>query len=111
MITYAVFLLIGEISVRRTEQTAQILIVLRVLIGITYDESDGTARRFAFKDTAEQFDLVSLLTAGGDAALSWATTVEFLLYEVEIDVDASRHTVDDASYGSTVTLAKGGQCE
>jgi hypothetical protein len=82
-----------------------------VLVGISYDETDGAARRFAFKDTAEQFHLVSLLTAGGDAALSWATTIEFLLYEVDVDVDASGHTVDDASYGSTVTLAKGGECE
>jgi len=65
-----------------------------------------------FVESVDFEDAIRLsVMAGGDAALSWATTVEFLLYEVEIDVDASRHTVDDASYCSTVTLAKGGQCE
>jgi len=63
------------------------------------------------EDAAQQLHLVSLLTAGGDGTLPWATAVELVLYEVGVDVDACRHAVDDASNGWAVTLAKRGQRE
>ena len=78
---------------------------------VTYDEADGAACRFAFKHAAEQFHLVCLLARGRYLALSRSATVQFVLDEVEIDVDACRHTIDDASYCCSVTLAKRGQCE
>jgi len=55
--------------------------------------------------------LVCLLARGRYLALSRSATVQFVLDEVEIDVDACRHTIDDASYCCSVTLAKRGQCE
>ena len=94
-----------------TEQTAQVLIILRVLVLVPDDESDGTARRFAFEDATEQFHLIGFLSRGGDFALAWTTTVQFLLYERHVDVDAWRHAVDDTSDSLTMTLAEGGQCE
>ena len=111
MIANTIFIIIGVVGMGRTEQTAQVLIVLRVLILVSDDESDGAARRFAFEDTTEQFYLIRFLPRCGDFALSWATTVQLLLYERYVDVDAWRHAVDDPSDSLTMTLAKGGQCE
>ena len=109
MIAYTVFMMIGVVGMGGTEQTAHILVVLRVLIGVAHDKPDGTARRFALKDTAQQFHLIGFLTRRGDLALSRTTTVEFTLDERYIDIDTSGHPVDDASDGFSVALAKRGQ--
>ena len=111
MVANAVFLMIGVVGVGRTEQTTQVLIVLRVLVLVPDDESDGTARRLPFKDAAEQFHLVCFLSRCGDMALSWTAAVQFLLDECQIDIHTRRHPVDDTSDGLTVTLAEGRQSE
>ena len=61
MVAYTVFLLIGVVGMRGTEYVAHVLVVLRVLIGVAYDEADGTACRFALKDATEQFHLIRFL--------------------------------------------------
>ena len=111
MVADAVFLLIGVVGMRGTEHVAHVLVVLRVLVGVTYDEADGTARRLTLEDTAEQFHLIGFLTRGGDLALARTTTIELCLDKVDVDVDACRHAVDNATNGLTMTLAKGGQPE
>jgi hypothetical protein len=77
-----------------------------VLIGVAHDEADGASRRFPLEDSTQQFHLVGLLPRCGNLTLSWAATVQLTLNEIQIDVDAWRHTVDDASDGFSVTLAK-----
>ena len=106
-----IFIIIGVVGMGRTEQTAQVLIVLRVLVLVPDDESDGTARRLPFKDAAEQFHLVCFLPRRSDMALSRTATVQFLLDEFQVDVDACRHPVDHAAYGLTVTFSEGRQRE
>ena len=90
---------------------AQVLVVLRVLVGVSDDKPDGTACRLAFKDPAEQFHPISLLTGRSELALSWSSPVELLLDEVQVDVDACRHTVDHTTDSLAMALSKGGQCE
>ena len=82
-----------------------------MLVLVTNDEADRTARRLALKHAAEQFHLVWLLSRGGDFTLSRPSAVQFSLYERHIDVNAWRHAVDDASDGLPVTLAKRRQPE
>ena len=107
MVADAVFLELGVVGMRGTEHAAHILVILRVLIGIAYDEADGTARRLSLEDTAEQLYLIGLLTRSCDLALSRTTAVELCLDEGHVDGDACWHTVDNASYGLTMALTKG----
>ena len=111
MVADAIFLMIGVVGVGGTEQTTQVLIVLRVLILVPDDEPDGASRRLPFKDAAEQFHLVCFLSRCGDMALSRTAAVQFLLDECQVDIHTRRHPVDDTSDGLTVTLAKGRQPE
>ena len=111
MIPHTVLLFIGIVGMRRTEQTSQVLIVLGVLVRVPDNETDGTPCRFPFKHTTEQFHLVGFLSGSGDAALSRASAVQFLLDELQVDVDACRHPVDHAAYGLTVTFSEGRQRE
>ena len=111
MVADAVFLLIGVVGVRGTEHVAHILVVLRMLVGVAHDEADGTARRLALEDPAEQFHLIGFLSRRRDLALSGTTAIELCLDEVHIDVDACGHAVDHATNGLTMTLAKGRQPE
>jgi hypothetical protein len=82
-----------------------------VLVLVPYDKPDGASCRFSFKDTAQQLYLVRLLPARSDVALSRAASVQFLLYKIQVDGYTGWHTVNDASYGFTMALAKGGQSE
>jgi hypothetical protein len=77
-----------------------------VLIGVTHDETYGASCRFPLEDTTQQFHLIRLLPRRGDLALSRASSVEFTLYESQIDVDTCRHSVDDATDRFSVALAK-----
>jgi len=111
MIAHTIFMMIGVVGMGGAEQTAHVLVVLRVLVGVAYDEADGAACGFALEDTTEQFYLIRFLARGGDAALSWTTTVEFTLDELHVDVDTCGHPVDDTSDGLSVAFAKGRQPE
>ena len=104
-------LIIGVVGMRGTEEAAHVLVVLRVLVVVAHDEPDGAACGFAFEDAAEQFHLVGFVARRGDVALSGAPTVELGLNEVQVDVDAGRHAVDDAANGRAMALAEGGQPE
>jgi hypothetical protein len=55
-----------------------------MVIGVSDDETNGAARRFALKYTTEQFYLVLLLSAGCNVTLSRTPSVQFLLDEVNI---------------------------
>ena len=61
MIANTVFVMVGVVGMGGTEQTAHVLVVLRVLVGVAHDESDGAARRFALEDSTEQFHLIRFL--------------------------------------------------
>ena len=96
---------------RGSEQVAQVFIIGRVLIGVAHHKADGASCRLAFKHATEQFYLVGLFTAGGDAALSGASAVQFALNKVDVDVDACRHAINDAAHSSSVTFAERGERE
>ena len=93
------------------EQVAQVIIVLRMLVCIPDNKTDGTACRLAFEDTAQQFHSVCFLPGCGELALSWSAPVEFLLDEVQIDVYACRHAINHTANGFAMTLAEGRQRE
>jgi hypothetical protein len=82
-----------------------------MLVGIAHHEADGTACGLSFENAAEQLYAIGLLAAGSDAALPWPTTIQFLLDEVNIYVNARRHTVNDAANGFSVAFAKRCQSE
>ena len=44
MVTDAVLLVIGVVGMGRTEETTHVLVVLRVLVGVAYLETDRGAR-------------------------------------------------------------------
>ena len=111
MVADAILLIVCEIGVRWTEQTAHILVILRMLVLVAHLEADRGSRRFTFEHTTQKFHLVSFLSCRGDVTLSRATTVELALDKVHIDVYACRETVDDASYSYAVTLSESGESE
>jgi hypothetical protein len=96
---------------RGTEQTSEILVVLGALIGIPDNESDGASCRFALEHAAKQLHLVGFLSLSGYLALAWTPAVQLLLDEIQIDIDACRHTVDYSAYGFSMTFSEGGQRE
>lgn len=96
---------------RGPEQLTHVVVILRMLVGIAYHKANGTACGLTLEDTAEQLDLVSLLTGGGKDALARTATVKFALNEVHVYGDAGRHAIDDTANGCAVALAEGGQRE
>ena len=44
MVTDAILLMIGVVGMRRTEETTHVLIVLRMLVGVAYLDTDRGAR-------------------------------------------------------------------
>ena len=111
MVADAILVVVGEVGMGRTEQTAHVLIVLAVLVGVADKEAYWGAGRLAFEDAAEKLDLVGFLAVGGYVALTWASAVELALDEVDVDVDACWHAVDDTTNGWTVAFAEGCQAE
>ena len=86
---------------RRTENVLHVVIVGRSLIGVSHDESDGAARRLAFKHSAQYFNLVGLLPRCCYGALSRFSSVKLALYEIKVDVYSCRVSV----YNSADSLA------
>ena len=111
MIAYAILLVIGEIGVRRTEQTAHVLIVLRMLILVAHLKTDRGSGRFAFEHTTQKFYLVSFLSGRSDVALSRASAVQLALDKVHVDFYACRKSVNNASYSYSMTLSKRSESE
>src|SRR5574344_203546 len=106
MVAHAVFGSVGVVGMRGAEHIAHILIILRVLIGVAHDKTDGAACGFAFEHSTKQFHLVGFLPARRDCTLSRTATVKVGLNEVEVDVYASRHSVNHSSNCLTMTLAE-----
>src|SRR5574344_510640 len=109
MITYTIFIIIGIIGMCRTESTTHIFIVLRVLVGVSNNETDGSTGCLAFEYSAEKFHLVRFFSRCGDTALPWTTAIELALNEVHVDADTSWHTVNNTTYSFTVAFTKGRQ--
>ena len=82
-----------------------------MLIGIAYKETDGCACRLALEDTAQQLHFILLFASRCESALPGFTSSQFALNESHIDFNASRHAVNDATYSSTMTLAKRSKTE
>jgi hypothetical protein len=84
---------------------------MRVLVGVANQKADGTACRLSLKYATQQFYLVWLVSGCRDVALSWPAAIQLMLYEIHVDVDACRHSVDYASHRLAVALAERGQPE
>ena len=102
MVTYAVFLRIGEIGMRRTEYVFHVVVIVGMLVGVPYDKSDGASCRYAFVNAGKEFHLIGLFAGRGDGRLSRSATDQFLLNEIHIDGDACGKSVDDAAYSFSV---------
>ena len=94
---------------RRTEDIADILVVMGMLIRVSHQETNRTSSGSSFEDTRKDFDLIALGTRSGELALSWLTAIQFVLDKIHIDGDARRHTIYHASNALTMTFAKGSQ--
>lgn len=51
MITDAILLIVSEVGMGWTEQTAHILIILRMLVLVAYLKADRGSRRFSLENT------------------------------------------------------------
>ena len=111
IVARTIFIIIGIVGVRRSEEVLQRFVVGRPCIFVPDDEGDGGTRRPAFKHAAHQLYAVALAALRRNRALTGSSAVELLLDEVEVDDDAWRHTVHYATDGLTVALAEGGQPE
>ena len=90
---------------------AHVVVVVRMLIGVTHDKTNRSACRLAFENTTEQFYLVGFVARCGDTALPWASSVELLLDKIQVNGYACWHTINYAADGFSVALAKRGQSE
>jgi hypothetical protein len=77
-----------------------------MLVGVIDNKSDGTSRRLAFKDTTEEFHLVSFIPPSGDVALSGAAAIKLMLDKIHVNVYACRHSINDTADGLSMTLAE-----
>ena len=111
MIANAILLVISEIGVRRAEEAAHILIVLRMLVLVAYLKPDRGSCRFAFEYTTQKLHLVSFPSGRSDMALSRASAVQLALDKVHVDFNACRKSVNNASYSYSMTLAKSSESE
>jgi hypothetical protein len=80
-----------------------------MLVGVVYQEANRASCRLSFKHTTQQFHLVSLFTGCRNVTLSWFAPVQFLLDELQVNGNACRHPVYDATDGFSMTFAKGCQ--
>ena len=111
MVTDAVLLVIGVVGMRRTEETTYVLVVLRVLVGVAYLETDRSACRFALEHAAQELHLVGLVSGSGDVALTRATTIQFALHEIHVDFDAGRESIDDTADRHAMAFAECRECK
>lgn len=96
---------------RRSVEVAQVVVVGRTLVRVAHNEADRTARRLALEHAAEQFHLVLLVALGRNVALTRPAAAQFALYELQVDVNARRHSVDNAADSLAMTLAECGESE
>src|SRR5574344_735405 len=111
MITYTIFIIIGIIGMCRTESTTHIFIVLRVLVCVSNNETDGSTGCLAFEYSAEKCHLVRFLSRCGDKVLPWLPAIELALNEDHVAADNSWPTVNNTTYSFTVAFTKGRQCK
>ena len=92
---------------RGAEDTAHVIVIFRMLIGIANNKSDRCTGRFSFENATQQFHSVCFFPAGSNLALPGATSIQFVLYELQVDTDARRHTVYHPSDALSVAFAEG----
>ena len=96
---------------RRTKQVAHVVVVGRVLVGVSHLKAYGTARRLAFKHAAQQLHAVGFVATCGYGALSGTAAVQLALYEVEVYVYACRHAVYHSTHCRAVAFTVCGERE
>lgn len=82
-----------------------------MLVGISYDETYGASRRFAFKHAAEQFHMVGFIASCSYSALSRSPSIELALDEVYVNIYTCGHAVYHSAYSLSVAFTECGQCE
>ena len=80
-----------------------------MLIGIAYDETDGSTSSASLKDTREKLYLVGLCAPRGDCTLPRETTLHLATHKVHIYGDASRHPVYYSADGRSMRLTERSQ--
>ena len=106
MVAQTVFSGVCVIGMRRSERGAQLIVVRRVLILVTDNKSDWTSGGHSVHQAREYLDGIALLTCCCHSRLSRLAAVEFALHRFNIYLYSGWHTVNHATYGSPVTLAK-----
>jgi hypothetical protein len=79
---------------------------MRILVFIPYDKTNGRALRSAFKNAGKKFHLVRFIPLGGNPGLSRLPSVQFVLYEISINFNSGRATVNNSPYPCTMGFSK-----
>lgn len=111
MVADAVFGLMGEISVRRTEAILHFGVGLGARVGVAHQHCQRMPRRSALKNAREKFHAIRLLARGGDFALTRATAVQFDLNVLFRERQIRRAAVDHDSHGRTVAFTPRGDAK
>ena len=87
----------------------ELCIVLRALVGIANDGSDGCAECLVFEDAREKLDGVRLFAVGGEVRLAGAAAIECGLNLLGAQRNARGAAVNDCAHCGAMTFAKGGE--
>ena len=111
MVAQTIFAEICVVGMARAESVAQVVVIVGMLVFVAHEKPDGAACGASFKNARQQFDAVSFFSRSGEFALSRPASVEFLLYKIKVNLNASRHAVNDTSDAWAVAFSKGCQSE
>ena len=107
----AVFGLVSEIGVRRTEGRLHFAVGLRPRIFVADKDGDGSAEGFALEHAGKNFAAVGLFARSDDIALPRTAAVEFLLDVSFGQIDLRQTAVDDNTDPAAVGFSPRGDAE
>ena len=87
------------------------VVVLAALILVRDHECDRRAGGFAFEYAAEHLHGIAFLSLRYDGALSRSAPVEFVLDEVEVEIESGRTAIHDAADGRAVGFTESSDAE
>src|SRR5690606_33529974 len=111
IVAQAVFLLVAVVRVRGAEAVLDVAVVLRALVDVFDQQSDGRAGGAAFENTGENAHLIRFAALGGKARLARLAAIQISLQVLFRQGQPGRAAVHDAAERRPVTFAKGGDGE
>jgi len=107
----AVFGLIGEIGVGRTESRLHLAVGLGTRVFVADEDSNGRAKGSALENTGQNFAAIGLFAWGDDIALAGTAAVELLLDIRFGQIELRQTAVDDDTDSAPVGFSPRGDAE